>query len=94
MKTLVHLLNVPNEGADAVFFVHLVEVLDVLKDEGHHFLLYNGEDRAVHLWPSVAAQTRFAAVGASTIGEGELGVARDSELLENVLDALGQGLVV
>lgn len=94
MEVLILLFNIPDESPDSVRFVDIVEFLDIFEEYGDHVVLDHRDDRAVHLWPCVACHARLAAVGASSVDEGELCVARNLELVEDVGETLGQSLVV
>ena len=88
------LFNIPDESPDAVLFVDVIEFLDILEKYGDDVVFDDCDDGAVHLGPSVAGHTGFATVGASSVDEGELCVACDLELVEDVGQTLRQGLVV
>ena len=89
-----HLLNVPNEGADADFLVALVEFADGLEELVDAVVGDDGEDGVVHLWPCVGAPVGVAVHVAAALYVFPLGEAADAEGVEHVFGTFVVGLVV
>ena len=39
---LIHIRDIPDESPDSVFFVYLVQILDVFQNQGNHLFFNNG----------------------------------------------------
>ena len=89
-----HLLDVPDEGADAHLFVTLVEFADGEEQFVDFVVGDDGDDGVVHLGPGVGAAMGVAVDVAAALYVLPLAETADAEGVEHVFHALVVGLVV
>ena len=89
-----HLLYVPDEGADADFFVALVELADGGEDVFDFFVGDNGHNGVVEFGPGVGATMRLAVLVSASLDVFPVGEAAHIERVEHILDALVVGLII
>ncbi len=90
---LYHLLNIPDEGADAYLFVAFVQLADGEEEVLHLAVVDDGEDGVIHFGPGVGAAVRFAVDVAAPLHILPEGEAADGEDVEHVFDTFGVGLI-
>ena len=89
-----HLLDVPDEGADADFLVALVEFADGLEELVDAVVGDDGEDGVVEFGPGVSAAMGVAVLVAAALDVLPEGEAADAEGVEHVFGTFVVGLVV
>ena len=90
---LDHLLDVPDEGADADGFVAVVEFADGGEEFVDAVVFDDDHDGGVHLGPGVGAAAGFACAGAAALDLLEEGETGYLEFVEHVFHTLGISLI-